>query len=653
MAAMTCNYSLSSSTVLVHAFEVHHYPRSGGTLHSLLTSSSRRYYAPDTTLVSPTTATATTSSSSSTTRLPNIVNIRVQQQTPSPQKIASASRNTRKQQQQVNTADVFSPSQTNTKNNNSVPNKRRRRRRKHPLAPTAASAEQLRQALLREAHAAAASSSSAQQQQQQQQQQRKKSMLRATHQHARVVATPVGSFGTSSYSIKTDDAAVSAETFPPSRLLTKQEEIDYALQLKHMREAIRIRDGLVKQQEGLYIHPTEHEWARAMKLASVLELRKIMMDGQQARSILCENNVGLVTSIAKRHYKSLKHATEAGNGLGAILTLNDMIQEGNLGLMEAAERFDPSKGFRFSTYATWWIRQRILRAISDSSRTIRLPAHVHGMLHKIRRAKVELQATSGKAPTLEQLSAKLGVPAEKLQRYESSSRNVMSLEARMVPSTLKQDLRTLGDTLASDAPTPLQDAETHALASDIRHVMETALSEVERAVVQWRFGFCCDDGKPRTVAQTAQALGLTVDRVRLIEARALNKLRSPQKNYKLRTYVGGHGPARATARVPRLQNSPGSGEKASTAGDLGMHTPLTRAWRRGATRTSVVANGSSAKSSDMDQEVSSGKASKPRRKRKSPPSIRKSSSSVVDDAIPPTSPPATSPSNRPDRMWFF
>jgi hypothetical protein len=155
-------------------------------------------------------------------------------------------------------------------------------------------------------------------------------------------------------------------------LLTKDEERTLTLSIRSLRHSVRIRDELVGNSENLI--PTEAEWAEACGL-SVMGLRRAMVEGQQARTTLVSSNTGLVTSIAKRHYYSLKQATEAGGGVGTILTLADLIQEGNLGLMQAAERFETERGLRFSTYATYWIRQRILRSISDSSRIIRLPAH--------------------------------------------------------------------------------------------------------------------------------------------------------------------------------------------------------------------------------------------------------------------------------------
>lgn len=163
-------------------------------------------------------------------------------------------------------------------------------------------------------------------------------------------------------------------------LLDKVTERKLTISIRSLRRAIRIRDKLVETNDSI---PSEGQWAEACKL-SVLGLRRVMYEGQQARTVLVSANAGLVTSIAKRHLASLKYATQAGGGVGTILTIQDLIQEGNLGLMQAAERFEADRGHRFSTYATYWIRQRILRSISDSSRIIRLPAHgklIHNLLH--------------------------------------------------------------------------------------------------------------------------------------------------------------------------------------------------------------------------------------------------------------------------------
>ena len=164
-------------------------------------------------------------------------------------------------------------------------------------------------------------------------------------------------------------------------LLTKDEERDLTNQIRMLRTVVRIRDELVASQHAqdedwqtTAWQPTEEHWALACGM-SVPELRRVMHEGQGARSQMVAANGGLIGSIAKRYLNSVTKANQANGGMGTIISFHDLIQEGNLGLMEAAERFEPERGFRFSTYATWWVRQRMLRAISDYSRTIRLPAH--------------------------------------------------------------------------------------------------------------------------------------------------------------------------------------------------------------------------------------------------------------------------------------
>ena len=159
-------------------------------------------------------------------------------------------------------------------------------------------------------------------------------------------------------------------------LLDNIQERKLTVSIRSLRRAVRIRDALV---DTIDTTPTEGEWAAACSL-SVIGLRRVLYEGQQARTVLVSANAGLVTAIAKRQFSSLKYATEAGGGVGTILTIQDLIQEGNLGLMQAAERFEADRGHRFSTYATYWIKQRILRAISDTSRIIRLPAHGKSLL---------------------------------------------------------------------------------------------------------------------------------------------------------------------------------------------------------------------------------------------------------------------------------
>lgn len=349
----------------------------------------------------------------------------------------------------------------------------------------------------------------------------------------------------------------SLETNTQSAGLTREEEVLYAFRIQSFRAAMKLREEMVKNNDNVYeFHdksPTEANWAEACGV-SVENLRKLLEEGQAAREAVVAANIGLVTSIAKRHYAALKSSTAERGGVGTILTIQDMVQEGTLGLMEAVERYKPEKGFRFSTYATWWVKQRILRSILDSSRTIRLPAHVHAMLQKMKKAKAEFKEKTGREPTTPELAHQLDVPVKKIQLYAESSRNVLSLEKPLNSASFKDDSRTLGDTLASEGPTPEEDVEADYLRRDIRAVMDTALAATEREVIVNRYGL--EDGNPRSVAETADSLGLTVDRVRLVEARALNKLRHPQRNYKLKEYINrGDNISPASGRKSRSNRS--------------------------------------------------------------------------------------------------
>lgn len=310
--------------------------------------------------------------------------------------------------------------------------------------------------------------------------------------------------------------------------LTKEQEADLAYAIQNLKTAIRIRDGLTQPC-------SEEEWAQACDLA-VRQLRRVMIWGREARSMMVSANEGLVRSIAKKYMGDLKRAHHNhGGGIGTILTIQDMIQEGNLGLMEAAERFEPSRGFRFSTYASHWVRQRILRSIADHSRVIRLPVHVHSILRTIRRTREDMEKEDGNSPTIEELAERLEMPVDKLKKYTDSSQMVLSLEVPFGSSRNRDDTRTIGERIASDSPSPEEDAEFDSLRRDIRSVMD-GLGQRENKVLTLRFGL--EDGTPRTVEETSRGLGISRDRVRNVEARALNKLRHPQRNYKLKEYVG-------------------------------------------------------------------------------------------------------------------
>lgn len=312
-----------------------------------------------------------------------------------------------------------------------------------------------------------------------------------------------------------------------NNLLTHEEEKRLTFAISELQRAKSVRNELALNRNATY-HPSEAEWAQAANL-SLFELRRLIHDGKKAREELIAKNAGLVIQIAKRYHKR--------SARGSILTLQDMIQEGNLGLMVAAERFDPRRGFRFSTYAAWWVRQRIVRCIADQSRVIRLPVHVHTTLREIEKTRQEMADEIGRPPTEPELAHKLSMSLEKFKLYTDASQAVLSLENPLRRNGKPDDKRTISDGIASDNPTPEDNAQTNFLKQDIRSVMDNELSKKERDVLVLRYGL--DDGNPKTIDQVASILNVSRERIRLFEARAMNKLRNPGRNYKLKEYVGG------------------------------------------------------------------------------------------------------------------
>ena len=309
-----------------------------------------------------------------------------------------------------------------------------------------------------------------------------------------------------------------------TELLSREEEAMYAYQVRMLRAAIRKRDELAADRVD---ELPEEEWAAACG-TTVQQLRKWLVQGREAREVLCAANVGLVASVARKYANKLRQVTQ-GN---TILTFQDLIQEGNLGLLTAAERFEPERGFKFSTYAVFWIRQRILRSIDNSSRVIRLPSHIHGILSKLHRYKADFRTKEGRDPTPIELADALDISTSKLEKLTQSSLSVVSLQAPIMAK--HDDTRTVGDVLASAAPSPEEECHRASLQEDVQHVLETVLTDQERAVVSHRYGL--KDVKPLSIALTANTLGVSRETVRLIETRALHKLRE-SRDCRLKDYV--------------------------------------------------------------------------------------------------------------------
>ncbi|KAI5060973.1 hypothetical protein GOP47_0023478 [Adiantum capillus-veneris] len=300
-----------------------------------------------------------------------------------------------------------------------------------------------------------------------------------------------------------------------TKLLTAEEEVELARKIQDLLALEAIKVNL---QVHLGREPTLAEWAKAVDM-EVGPFSSRYTDGRQAKDRMIMSNLRLVISVAKKYQNR-------------GMSLPDLIQEGSMGLIKGCEKFDPEKGFKFSTYAHWWIRQALTRAITEQSRTVRLPAHLYEVMARIRKAKRLLSQEFRRPPRESDVAELMGMTVEKLRSISRSTKVCKSLE-----KPVGKDLNTtLGDFIADET---LEDPESkimkQLLKQDVKKVLKT-LTEREKTVMILRYGL--EDGKMRTLEEIGKFFDVTRERVRQIEAKAMRKLKQPERNQVLKGYMG-------------------------------------------------------------------------------------------------------------------